>query len=193
MLYENLFSNRIKMKAAAKWNYSWSRYSDIPASGYKEDTYRQNETYLTATLWTNPLQGLNLSFAQDYAHNHLSMTLPKAANPTRNSLWTALAVNYQIGSFSVNASLLATNIYERVKQGNASNGFHRLSPAFSMQWRCLQDFRLRFGYKDIFRTPTLNELYYTGIGNRHLNPEKSRMWNLGTLTRTPLIVHSSSP
>ena len=180
MLYENRFSNRIKMKAAAKWNYAWSRYSDIPASGYKEDTYRQNETYLTATLWTNPLQGLNLSFAQDYAHNHLSMTLPKAASPTRNSLWTALAANYQIGSFSVNASLLATNIYERVKQGNASNGFHRLSPAFSMQWRCLQDFRLRFGYKDIFRTPTLNELYYTGIGNRHLNPEKSRMWNLGT-------------
>ena len=179
MLYENQFSNRIKMKAAAKWNYSWSRYSDIPASGYKEDTYRQNETYLTATLWTNPLQGLNLSFAQDYAHNHLSMTLPKAANPTRNSLWTALAANYQIGAFSVNASLLATNIYESVKQGNASDGFHRLSPAFSMQWRCLQDFRLRFGYKDIFRTPTLNELYYTGIGNRHLNPEKSRMWNLG--------------
>ena len=179
MLYENRFSYRIKMKAAAKWNYSWSRYSDIPASGYKEDTYRQNETYLTATLWTNPLQGLNLSFAQDYAHNHLSMTLPKAANPTRNSLWTALAANYQIGAFSVNASLLATNFYERVKQGNASDGFHRLSPAFSMQWRCLQDFRLRFGYKDIFRTPTLNELYYTGIGNRHLNPEKSRQWNLG--------------
>ena len=180
MLYENRFSNRIKMKAAAKWNYAWSRYSDIPASGYKEDTYRQNETYLTATLWANPLQGLSISLAQDYAHNHLSMTLPKAANPTRNSLWTALAANYQIGAFSVNASLLATNIYERVKQGNASNGFHRLSPAFSMQWRCLQDFCLRFGYKDIFRTPTLNELYYTGIGNRHLNPEKSRMWNLGT-------------
>ena len=179
LFYENQFSQRIKLKAAAKWNYAWSRYSDIPASGYKEDTYRQNETYLTATLWTNPLQGLNLSFAQDYAHNHLSMTLPKAANPTRNSLWTALAANYQIGSFSVNASLLATNIYESVKQGNASNGFHRLSPAFSMQWRCLQDFRLRFGYKDIFRTPTLNELYYTGIGNRHLNPEKSRLWNLG--------------
>ena len=179
LFYENQFSQRVKLKAAAKWNYAWSRYSDTPASGYKEDTYRQNETYLTATLWTNPLQGLNLSFAQDYAHNYLSMTLPKAANPTRNSLWTALAANYQMGAFSVNASLLATNIYERVKQGNASNGFHRLSPAFSMQWRCLQDFRLRFGYKDIFRTPTLNELYYTGIGNRHLNPEKSRMWNLG--------------
>lgn len=177
--YENLFSQHIKLKAAAKWNYSWSRYSDVPAGGYKEDTYRQQEAYLTATLWTKPLQGLHLSLAQDYAHNHLSMTLPQAANPTRNSLWTALAANYHTRQFTFNSSLLATNISERVKLGNASNGFHRLSPAFSLQWHCLQDLRFRLGYKDIFRTPTLNELYYTGVGNRRLNPEKSRQWNLG--------------
>ena len=180
LFYENQFSQRIKLKAAAKWNYSWSRYSDVPASGYKEDIYRQQEAYLTATLWSEPLQGLHLSLAQDYAHNHLSMSLSQAANPTRNSLWTALAANYRIGQFTFNTSLLATNITEQVKLGNASDGFHRLSPAFSLQWRALQDLRFRFGYKDIFRTPTLNELYYTGIGNRRLNPEKSRQWNLGT-------------
>ena len=179
LFYENQFSQRVKLKAAAKWNYSWSRYSDVPASGYKEDIYRQQEAYLTATLWSEPLQGLHLSLAQDYAHNHLSMSLSQAANPTRNSLWTALAANYRIGQFTFNTSLLATNITERVKLGNASDGFHRLSPAFSLQWRALQDLRFRFGYKDIFRTPTLNELYYTGIGNRRLNPEKSRQWNLG--------------
>ena len=177
--YENLFSQHIKLKAAAKWNYSWSRYSDVSAGGYKEDTYRQQEAYMTATLWTKPLQGLHLALAQDYAHNHLSMTLPQAANPTRNSLWTALAANYRTGQFTFNSSLLATNISERVKLGNASNGFHRLSPAFSLQWHCLQDLRFRLSYKDIFRTPTLNELYYTGVGNRRLNPEKSRQWNLG--------------
>ena len=180
LFYENKFSQRIKLKAAAKWNYSWSRYSDMPASGYKEDIYRQQEAYLTATLWSEPLQGLHLSLAQDYAHNHLSMSLSQAANPTRNSLWTALAANYRIGQFTFNTSLLATNITEQVKLGNASDGFHRLSPAFSLQWRALQGLRFRFGYKDIFRTPTLNELYYTGIGNRRLNPEKSRLWNLGT-------------
>lgn len=179
LFYENQFSQRIKLKAAAKWNYSWSRYSDVPASGYKEDIYRQQEAYLTATLWSEPLQGLHLSLAQDYAHNHLSMSLSQAANPTRNSLWTALAANYRIGQFTFNTSLLATNITEQVRLGNASDGFHRFSPAFSLQWRALQDLRFRFGYKDIFRTPTLNELYYTGIGNRRLNPEKSRLWNLG--------------
>ncbi len=157
LFYENQFSQRIKFKAAAKWNYSWSRYSDVPASGYKEDIYRQQEAYLTATLWSEPLQGLHLSLAQDYAHNHLSMSLSQAANPTRNSLWTALAANYRIGQFTFNASLLATNITEHVKIGNTSDGFHRLSPAFSLQWRALQDLRFRFGYKDIFRTPTLND------------------------------------
>ena len=75
LFYENQFSQRIKLKAAAKWNYSWSRYSDVPASGYKEDIYRQQEAYLTVTLWSEPLQGLHLSLAQDYAHNHLSMSL----------------------------------------------------------------------------------------------------------------------
>ena len=102
----------------------------------------------------------------------------KLPNPTRNSLWTALAANYQIGAFSVNASLLQRYL----RTCKTRERFRRISQTIA----CLQyavalstDFRLRFGYKDIFRTPTLNELYYTGIGNRHLNPEKSRMWNLG--------------
>ena len=178
--YENRFSQKIKLKAAAKWNYSWTRYSNIPASGYMEDTYKQQETYLTTTLWTEPLRGLHLSLSQDYANNHLTMTHQQAANPTRNSLWTALAANYRIGQLTFNTSLLATNITESVKIGDASDGFHRLSPAFSLQWRAMQNLRFRIGYKDIFRTPTLNELYYTGIGNRKLNPENSKQWNIGT-------------
>ena len=177
--YENRVSRRVKLKAAAKWNYTWSRYSDVPAAGYKEDIYRQQEAYLTATLWSAPMRGLHLSLAQDYARNHLSMTLAQVANPTRNSLWTALAASYHAGQFTINTSLLATNITEQTEQGRPSDGFHRLSPAFSLQWHCLEGLRFRLGYKDIFRTPTLNELYYTGVGNRHLHPEKSRQWNLG--------------
>jgi len=179
VFYENRLKPRIRFKTAAKWNYAWTRYSDDPAGGYKEDTYRQQEAYLTATLWCEPLRELHLSLAQDYAYNHLTMTLPQASDPTRNSLWTALAANCHTGRFVFNASVLATNITEKVKLGRASGGFHRLSPAFSLQWHCLRHLRFRLGYKDIFRTPTLNELYYTGVGNRCLEPETSRQWNLG--------------
>lgn len=178
--YENILSERIKFKAAAKWNYSWDRDRDHQAGGATEDIYRQNETYLTATLWSEPIKDLHVSFAQDFAHNYLSMTLPSCPYPTRNSLWTALAANYTgIKNIAFNASLLGTHIHESVKKGEPSKGFNRLSPAFSMQWKIMESVRLRAGYKDIFRTPTLNDLYYTSVGRRSLKPEKTRQWNIG--------------
>src|SRR5690606_551514 len=34
-------------------------------------------------------------------------------------------------------------------------------------------------YKDIFRNPTFNDLYYTRIGKRDLKPEYTKQYNLG--------------
>ncbi len=178
--YENILSDRIKFKAAAKWNYSWDRDRDHQAGGATEDIYRQNETYLTATLWSEPFNALHVSLAQDFAHNYLSMTIPSCPYPTRNSWWTALAANYTgIKNIVFNASLLGTHIHESVKKGEPSKGFNRISPAFSMQCKIMNGLRLRAGYKDIFRTPTLNDLYYTNVGRRSLKPEKTRQWNIG--------------
>ena len=38
---------------------------------------------------------------------------------------------------------------------------------------------LRAWYKKIFRAPTLNDLYYTQVGNRNLKPEYTKQWNIG--------------
>lgn len=178
-LYENRLAKKLKFKAIAKWNYSWSDYANLTAGGKIKNTYRQNETYLSTVFWGMVSPVLQLSLTQDFAHNHLSMNLPQAANPTRNALWSAMAGKLNVGNWTTTVSILATNIYEQAKLGDAAKGFHKLSPAFNMQWKLIPTIRLRFGYKDIFRTPNLNELYYTGVGNRRLNSEKSKQWNLG--------------
>ena len=41
------------------------------------------------------------------------------------------------------------------------------------------NFHLRGFYKNIFRMPTLNDLYYTFIGNIKLKPEFTNQYNLG--------------
>ena len=38
---------------------------------------------------------------------------------------------------------------------------------------------LRGWYKKIFRAPTLNDLYYTQVGNRNLKPEYTKQLNIG--------------
>jgi outer membrane cobalamin receptor len=42
---------------------------------------------------------------------------------------------------------------------------------------------LRFFYKNIFRMPTFNDLYYREVGNIYLNPEKTHQWDLGLVLK----------
>nr|WP_230204622.1 TonB-dependent receptor [Prevotella phocaeensis] len=180
MAYENDISAKLKLKTAVKYNYSWQRDFDIPASGPTEDRFRQNEVYATTTVMAQPVRHVSVSLAEDFQHNYLSTTLSNCPYPTRNSSFTALAARYKLQNFTATASLLYTHICETVKTGDASKGFHRLSPAFSMLWQPFKEnLRLRLSYKDIFRTPTLNDLYYLLIGNTNLRPEKTRQWNIG--------------
>lgn len=179
--YENRFSNRIKLQALGKFNYSWNRDYNDEASGITDDRYRQTETYLSATLWAEPVKGLSFSLAQDFAYNYLSTTLDKCQYPQRYTVLTAVAAHYRHRKFWATASLLNTYITERVRIGVAAADRKRLSPAFSLAWKPFEQsgLRLRLSYKDIFRTPTFNDLYYLVIGNTNLRPETTRQGNLG--------------
>ena len=180
--YENRFSEKFKLQALGKFNYSWNRDYNDEASGITDDRYRQTESYLSATLWTEPLKGLSFSLAQDFAYNYLHTTLDKCQFPERFTYLTAFAARYEHNRFSVTASLLNTYITEKVRIGIAADDRKRLSPAFSVSWKPFLEagLRIRASYKDIFRTPTFNDLYYLLIGNSRLRPEKTRQWNVGT-------------
>lgn len=179
--YENRFSDRIKLQALGKFNYSWNRDYNDEASGITDDRYRQTETYLSATLWAEPVKGLSFSLAQDFAYNYLSTTLDKCQYPQRYTVLTAVAAHYRRCKFWATASLLNTFITERVRIGVAAADRKRLSPAFSLAWKPFEQsgLRLRLSYKDIFRTPTFNDLYYLVIGNTNLRPETTRQGNFG--------------
>lgn len=181
--YENRFSDQWKLQASGKFNYNWNRNTDKQASGDKDDRFRQTETYLSATLWTSPLEGLSFSLAQDFAYNYLSTTLKECQYPERFTLLTALAAHYKNNCFSATASLLNTFITENVKIGKEADDRKRLSPAVSLSWKPLAEssWRLRASYKDIFRIPTFNDLYYAVIGNNRLKSESTKQFNLGTV------------
>ena len=66
--YENRFSEKWKLKASGKFNYSWNKDTDKKAAGPTEDRFRQTETYLTATLWAKPVKNLSFSLAQDFVY-----------------------------------------------------------------------------------------------------------------------------
>ena len=183
--YENRFSEKWKLQIGGKFNYSWTRDYNTESSGITDDRFRQTESYASATLWTEPIKGLSFSLAQDFAYNHLHTTLKNNQSPERFTYLAVIAAHYKTDHFSATASLLNTFITENVSTGEAAADREHLSPAVSLSWKPF-DFGLRFraSYKDIFRVPTFNDMYYLEIGNSDLQPETTRQGNIGITWNT---------
>ena len=103
------------------------------------------------------------------------------ARPVRYSLLTVLAAKYVSEKMLATASLLSTLVNETTKNGSEADNKKRLSPFVSIMYKPFEnsDFRFRAFYKNIFRLPTFNDLYYARVGNADLRPETTNQFNLG--------------
>ena len=124
---------------------------------------------------------MSFSLTTDFSLNTLDNNIPNCPFPTRYTSLSVLAAQYQDSRFTATASLLNTFIREEVRRGDRPDDRKRLSPAVSISWRIFSDqnVRIRASYKDIFRVPTFNDLYYLRIGNTNLKPERATQYNLG--------------
>lgn len=182
--YENCWLPKLDFKALAKFDYGWTRYQDFHSQyvgGVQTDVYTQREYYASVGWLYRPAEGFSISLAEDFFLNTLDATTPKCPFPTRYSSLTALAAQYKNDRLTATASLLGTYITETLEIGEAAADRKRLSPAASVSWLAWpeQHLRIRASFKDGFRVPTFNDLYYDRIGNRELDAEKASQYNLG--------------
>ena len=127
------------------------------------------------------MDNLSFSLSTDGSINTLNANLTDFASPTRYSWLTAVAGKYVNEWLTLSASALATVTGEKVKQGASAENHRRLTPYVSASFKPFRskEFRIRFFYKDIFRLPSFNDLYYSRIGKRNLRPENTRQYNAG--------------
>lgn len=78
--------------------------------------------------------------------------------------------------------MLGTFVHETTRIANAAAGDkQKYTPSVAVSWQPFraQELNVRAFYKRIFRMPTLNDLYYTFIGNANLNPEFTTQYDVG--------------
>ncbi len=182
--YRNELSQKLSLQGQLRYNYAWNRYQDVNnkyEGGKQIDRYTQNEYYSSVSVLYSPIEKFSVSFTEDYFINTLDNTLPGCPFPKRYTSLSVLAAQYKTSRLTGTASLLGTYITERVKSGERPADCERLSPAASLSWRVLEDenLRMRASYKDIFRIPTFNDMYYLRIGNTNLKPERATQYNWG--------------
>lgn len=182
--YENRFNKTLSLQLQARYNYSYTRYVDINnkyESGKQTDRHTQQEYYGSGTLLYSPFEGFSCSLATDLAVNRLENNFLDCSYPKRYTSLTALSAQYRHRFLTVTATLLGTYATEKVKSGDTPEDRKKLSPSVSLSLRPWSDRNLYFRlmYKNIFRVPTFNDLYYLRMGNRDLVPESATQYNAG--------------
>jgi len=83
--------------------------------------------------------------------------------------------------------LLYTRTFESARNGEAADDRSKLSPYLSLSVKPFpeKEFRVRAFYKNSFRLPTFNDLYYPAVGTRNLIPEDAHQFNMGITYALP--------
>lgn len=181
---------RYSLLLNAKYAYDYLHYLADPnrdaALMYINNHYHQRELYLSAAQRYALTDRWDVSLSADYQMNALNADLVDFVYPRRHTGLVAAATSLRVGRVDLQASVLGTFVTERVKSGSASaEDRHEWTPTAVLAWRLTDEWTARAFYKRIFRIPTLNDLYYTFIGNVSLNPEFTSQYNVGaTYART---------
>ncbi|MFA6701925.1 MAG: TonB-dependent receptor plug domain-containing protein [Dysgonamonadaceae bacterium] len=182
--YENRISEKWSVQGNAKYNYGYVRYLDptfLNSEGQLENIYKQHELYGSVSALYRAFENMSFSLASDVTHHTISANLRNFANPTRLTSQSVLAAKYVNNRFLSIASLLYTHTFESVEMGDAALNKSRFSPYVSFSIKPFEDIdlRVRAFYKNVFRLPTFNDLYYSIVGTRSLKPEDTNQFNLG--------------
>lgn len=188
--YKNRTWGKLQYSLTARHHYTRTFYTDRSTKytnlgGLLTNRYTQNEYYASAAAATNLRYNLIASAAFDTWMNQLdivtNMGFSDFPYPTRYTTMANLAVKYFTNHFNAGANVLHTATFETAKIGNTAENRSKFSPTINIAFQLMEDkeYHIRAFYKNLYRLPTFNELYYQDIGNKNLIPENANMVNIG--------------
>lgn len=181
---EHTFSSKWIVQGNAKYNRGYLRYLDpayLGAGGKYEDIFNQHETYGALSVLYRAFERLSFSASSDLSSATMHAERNTFATPTRLTSRSVIAAKWVGEQIMGTANLLYTQTFESVRNGEPANNRSKVSPYLSISVKPFPetDLRVRAFYKNSFRLPTFNDLYYPAVGTRDLLPEDTDQLNIG--------------
>ena len=185
--FEYSFLPRYQMKGSAKWAWDYMRFlRDDPKELYINNNYYQQEAYLSVANVFHLNSWWDLSASVDAQWNTMNADLNNFMFPIRWSQYVSVATAFKYKGLSAQASILGTFIQDRAGNdyvGGRSTAFRdEFTPALFLSWQPLStsQWSVNGFVKKAFRMPTFNDLYYTEVGNKDLEPEYTWQYSIGS-------------
>lgn len=167
------------LKTNLKYSYDYLHYLQDPrtnaATMYCNNHYTQQDLYgSVAAAWNT--RYVSLTASTDLRWSDLNADVYKFAYVYRLDSKSLLSAIASYRGFEANIAMLYTHISDHTR--GAASPLSRLTPMYLASWHG-GPLTVRAFHKRIFRAPTLNDLYYTLVGNAQLRPEYTSQWDLG--------------
>ena len=184
--FQNYFKPWYSLLANGKYAYDYLHYLSDPRLDVTtmcgDNHCRQQEIYASAAHLFTIYPWWRMSLSNDFQWNALRADLIDFVYPTRNTILTSAATSFDFNRLMLQASLLYTHVDDNTRTKGANAGTkNKYTPSVIATWQPLTKLPLnvRAFYKKVFRMPTLNDLYYTFIGNKDLKPEYTTQYDVG--------------
>ena len=175
--WQDEWFNRWSTRVLAKWANDYTHYKNYDERLLPSDNeYLQQELYFSFANKVQIFNWWDASLAYDYQYNVLDRSnLLIEAEPehfNRHSHWLSAATAMNIQEYlRLQASILMTAVDQNTP---------RVTPGifFSLRPYPAIDLSINAFYKQSYRYPTFNDLYYTDLGNADLRPELARQHSI---------------
>ena len=181
--YQQRFFEKVLFKANTKYANEYLRYcTDYPENqntARVNNHYRQQDAYGALCAAYMPWDWLSLSSSYDIRYSILKADLKRFDNVKRVDQKLVFAAQMKWNGIQAAVSALHQRYSDwTFVHAGAADPIDKWTPAVSLAYT-FHGITVRGWYKEIFRAPTLNDLYYTQVGNRNLKPEDTKQLNLG--------------
>lgn len=183
-------STKDQILLSGKLGYDITDYTDPDypnSAGGLRNTFHQQHGYFSIAYTRKVSSKLKFAYASDLGIEKLFRTDVFDANfkdPLRFTYLNNLTTVLNLKNFEFRGNLLSSIYKDKLKGSQGGPSVSRITPAFSAIYN-IGRASIRFFYKDIFRVPNFNDLYFTNVGNANLKPENVKSYNLGfTLNHT---------
>ncbi|MBO6118175.1 MAG: TonB-dependent receptor plug domain-containing protein [Bacteroidales bacterium] len=169
-------NDRISYKNNLKFDWNYTFYTDPNYLGSPQgerDRYIQNLVYMNNAVNFRLTDALLAALTNDLSYSSLNSTVLDD-KPQRFTSLTALVLNYTTGKTAFTANVIHSLYNDGFENSHRTDNY--LSPYFSIRYESGRWTSTVF-YKNIFRMPTFNELYYRRMGKHDLLPEKTDQYS----------------
>ena len=175
--WQDEWFNRWSTRLLVKYANDYTHYQNYDIKLLPSNNeYLQQEAYLSFANKVQLFNWWNLSLAYDYQYNSLKrdewVSGVTDERFYRHSHWLSAATAFNIKDYlRLQASALMTCV---------DRDAPRVTPGLFLSFRPYPkiDLSLNAFYKQSYRYPTFNDLYYTDLGNANLRPELARQHSI---------------